>query len=237
MDYYRLTIPIPKQPWRWLRFRITTILLLIAILAISIAWWQDHQRLTSELYRIQNPVRSWGVDQVTGPPNTKGPGDISTAWASATPDGQKEWLQLEYEKSVVPTAILIHETYNPGAVVKVTHVPLWSKEQLLWEGTDPTPTTAGAGVSRIPISAGIKTGRIKVYIDSPAVPGWNEIDAVGLEYGPTKKVIWARRATASTSYGSRMYGGSGAPVWFSSVVTPRIIIQEEDESQLDIAAP
>jgi len=86
--------------------------------------------------------------------------------------------------------------------VKVTHVPLWNKERVLWEGTDPTPTTAGAGVSRLPVTAGIKTGRIKVYIDSPAVAGWNEIDAIGLEYGAGKKVIWATRATASSSYGS-----------------------------------
>jgi hypothetical protein len=40
------------------------------------------------------------------------------------------------------------------------------------------------------------------------VPGWNEIDAVGLEYGNNKQVIWAARATASSSYGS---GGATVP--------------------------
>jgi hypothetical protein len=201
MDYYRLTIPIPKQPWRWVRFRITTILLLIAILAMGIAWYRDHQRLTERLYEIQNPMTSWGVRQATGPPNTSGFGDKSTAWASSTQDGQQEWLQLEYEKSVVPTAILVHETYNPGAVFKVTHVPMWGQEQVLWEGKDPTPAGSAGGVSRLPVTTLTRTGRIKVYINSPAVSGWNEIDAVGIEYG-TKKVIWAKRATASSSYGS-----------------------------------
>jgi hypothetical protein len=141
------------------------------------------------------------VNQATGPPNTAGPGDISTAWASATQDGQQEWLLLEYEKSVVPTAILIHETYNPGAVFKVTHVPRWGKEKVLWEGTDPISIGKNGWVSHLPVTAGIRTGRIKVYINSPAVPGWNEIDAVGLEYGDDKQVIWAERATASSSYG------------------------------------
>jgi hypothetical protein len=201
VEYYRLTIPIPKQPWKWIRFRIVTILLLIAILAISLAWWRDHQRLAGELYRIQHPSTGWGVEQVTGAPNTAGPGDISTAWASSSQDDQKEWLVLEYDQSVVPVAVVVHETYNPGAVVKVSHYPRWGREQVLWEGTDPTPSTAAMGVSRLPVSAGVKTDRIKLYIDSPAVPGWNEIDAVGLELA-NGDVIWAESAAASSAFGS-----------------------------------
>jgi hypothetical protein len=213
MEYYRLTIPIPKRPWQWIRFRISTVLLLVVILALILAWRRDHQQLAEKLYQMQNPVTGWSVHQVTGPPNTSGPGDISTAWASATQDDQQEWLQLDYDDSVVPTAILVHETYNPGAVFKVTHVPWLGTEQVLWEGTDPTLVAAGGGVSRLPVAAGIRTGRIKVYINSPAVPGWNEIDAVGLEYGKNKQVIWAQRATASSSY------GGGAAV--SAMSTPR----------------
>jgi hypothetical protein len=109
---------------------------------------------------------------------------------------------LEYEKSVTPTAIVIHETHNPGAVYKVTHLPKWGKERILWEGTDPTATSIRGGVSRLPLTGKIRTGRIKVYINSPAVPGYNEIDAVGLEYGKGE-VIWVKRASASSSYGDR----------------------------------
>jgi hypothetical protein len=202
VDYWRLTIPIPKQPWLWLRFRIITILLLIAIAALSLAWWRDHQLLSMQIYQLTHPNTGWDTSQATGPPNTTGPGDITTAWASATPDGQQEWLILEYNSSVVPKAILVHETYNPGAVVKASHVPRWGKEQVLWEGTDPTPTSAGAGVSRLPVTTSVRTGRIKLYIDSPAVAGWNEIDAVGLEFG-NGQVIWAETAAASSSYGNR----------------------------------
>jgi hypothetical protein len=110
----------------------------------------------------------------------------------------------------VPTAILIHETYNPGAVVKVTHVPYWGKEKVLWEGTDPTAVGSQGGVSRLPITASIKTGHIKVYIDSPAVPGWNEIDAVGLEYG-NKQVIWATDVKTSSYYGDQWQNGPYGP--------------------------
>ena len=60
MDYYRLTIPIPKQPWRWIRFRITTILLLVAILAMGLAWHRDHQRLTAATVRHSEPAHRHG---------------------------------------------------------------------------------------------------------------------------------------------------------------------------------
>ena len=69
---------------------------------------------------------------------------------------------------------------------------------------------ASGGVSRLPISAGFKTGHIKLYIDSPAVPGWNEIDAVGIE-DANKKVIWASKAKASSTYGSGWPQNSGRP--------------------------
>jgi len=39
----------------------------------------------------------------------------------------------------------------------------------------------------------------KIYVDSRGVPGWNEIDAVGLE-DKDKQVIWATEATASSTY-------------------------------------
>jgi hypothetical protein len=209
MEYYDLKIKIPKRPLQLLKFRISTILLLTAILALVLAWRRDHNRLAAQLYKIHNPSAAWGVNQVTGPPNTTGLGDIATAWASATPDDSPEWLELEYDKSVVPTAILVYETYNPGAVVRVTHVPYWGREKTLWEGQD--PVGANGGVSRLPVSAGIKTGHIKVYIDSPTIPGWNEVDAVGLEYG-NKEVVWATKATASSSWPSQaapFYGPAG----------------------------
>jgi hypothetical protein len=119
---------------------------------------------------------------------------------------------LEYDETVVPKAIVVHANHNPGAVCRVTTYPRIGREKTLWEGVDPTPITAPSGVSRLPATEGIKTNRIKVYMDSPAVPDWNVIDAVGLIHGADDKVIWAARATASSSYGERNqsnWGSSG----------------------------
>jgi hypothetical protein len=200
MDWGRATSVVPKFNFRWCRFSLQSFLLVVVIVSIALAWWRDHRRLVAEIEAIRNPKRSWDTSQVLGPPDTPGAGDISTAWASTTPDGQQEWLLLEYESSVRPTAVVIHETYNPGAVTKVSAFTSFGNEVVLWSGTDPTPPTSPRGVSLIPVPGDFRTWRIKVYIDSPTFPGWNEIDAVGLQ-DKSGETQWASRAYASTSYG------------------------------------
>jgi hypothetical protein len=146
--------------------------------------------------------RSWGPEQATGAPDTREAGDLATAWASATPDGQEEWLLLEYAEAVVPAAVLVHETFNPGAVYRVTFFDAAGQEVEAWRRTDPTPREAGMGLSVIPAAANVATKRVKIYLSSPGVPGWNEIDAVGLldRFG---NVQWAVRAQASSTYAER----------------------------------
>jgi hypothetical protein len=146
------------------------------------------------------PKRAWGPEQAEGPPDTEGAGDATTAWASQTAEGQKEWLICEYELAVLPTAVVVHENDAPGAVEKVSVFDEDGKEFEVWTGTDPTPRTAGRGTSVIPIKTDFKIKKVKIYLDSPAVPGWNEIDAVGLK--AKDETQWAMNVTASTTYAS-----------------------------------
>jgi hypothetical protein len=82
-------------------------------------------------------------------------------------------------------------------------------ETELWKGVDPTPVTAAMGRSIIPIPQGTWTRRIKIYLDSAAVPGWNEIDAVAM-HDRDGSIQWARNAWASTSFGENRE----MPRWF-----------------------
>jgi hypothetical protein len=152
-----------------------------------------------DLASVQRPKRDWGPEQATGEPDTNMAGDIVTAWASQSPDGQDEWLMLQYEDFVQPAAVLVYETYNPGALVRVTAFKPDGEEVELWKGVDPTAPDAGMGVSEIPVKVDFKTNRVKLYIDSTNFPGWNEIDAVGLR-DKGKKMHWAIAADASSTY-------------------------------------
>ncbi|MEX0611993.1 MAG: hypothetical protein WD229_07720, partial [Pirellulales bacterium] len=76
--------------------------------------------LPCEATPASHSKRPWGPEQATGAPDTLQAGDHSTAWASRTADGQAEWLAVTYDQPVDAVAIIIHETYNPGAIHKVT---------------------------------------------------------------------------------------------------------------------
>lgn len=98
--------------------------------------------------------------------------------------------------------MLIYETFNPGAVDRVTAYDANGQEVELWSGADPTPAGKDKGISVIPLHPEFDVSRIRIYLDSPKVPGWNEIDAVGL-LDATGKTHWATGATASSTYADR----------------------------------
>ncbi len=151
-----------------------------------------------------NGGRSWGPEQATGAPDTPRAGDLTTAWASRTPDSAPEWLQLEYERAVPVAAVRVYETYNPGAVCRATAVADDGAEVTLWEGQD--TTTQAPGVLQVGAATPVTARRIKVYLDSPKVRGWNEIDAVEL-VGKDGSRQWARAATASSTYAEQAAQG------------------------------
>src|SRR5262249_42186186 len=106
-------------------------------------YWYIWRDLTS----TPKVKRDWGPEQATGEPDTPEAGDIVTAWASLTPDAQDEWLMLEYAEPVIPRAVMIYETFNPGAVNKVTAFKLDGTEVEVWQGKDPTSPEEPMGVS------------------------------------------------------------------------------------------
>ncbi len=143
--------------------------------------------------------RSWGPEQAEGEPDTLMAGDMSTAWASRTQDDQDEWLLVEYPEPITVKEVVIHETYNPGALYRVTAFKLTGEEVEVWKGKDPTTPDKDQGVSIVPCKGSFKTNRIKIFLKSTAVPGWNEIDAVGVR-NADKKTTWASAVEASSTF-------------------------------------
>ena len=79
----------------------------------------------------------------------------------------------------------------------------------IWSGIDPTPPVAGRGISTFSLAKPVRTRRIKLYLDSGAFPGWNEIDAISIR-DAQGRARWASAAWASSSYGRNR----AAPSWF-----------------------
>lgn len=141
---------------------------------------------------------AWSVLQVIGPPDTMSDGDHSTAWAPAQQDGGAEWLVTEFAQPVEVVQVVVRETCGPGCITKITTVTDAGTEVTLWQGTPPKNASPSNTVFNIP--PGTTTGRIKVYLDTSLVAGWNEIDAVQL-VGRDGSRQWAKNASASSSYG------------------------------------
>ncbi len=187
--------------------------------------------------------RAWGPEQVLGKPDTPGAGDIQTAWASRTQDGQEEWLEVEFAEAVEPASVVIHETYNPGAAFKITAYSDSGMGAELWSGKDPTEIGAARGVSEIKFDTGFKTKRLRVHFKSAEVPGWNEIDAIGMK-DADGKTQWAIRVKASSSYASDRQPDEGPLPGEAAVrgggrfmlggIAPRIIIGEGEEEEVKV---
>jgi hypothetical protein len=142
--------------------------------------------------------RAWGQEQACGPPDSPTGGDVHTAWAPATADGQNEWLELSYAEPVHPIAVLIFETCGLGAISQIEFADDAGNWETVW-GDDPKSAGGRMRIVNASVETDIATRRVRVSILSTMVPDWNEIDAVGLldERG---KVHWALSAIASSSY-------------------------------------
>lgn len=151
--------------------------------------------------------RAWGPEQATGAPNSPAfLGDHPTAWASLTEDRQDEWLLLSYEKSVPVSAILVYESYNPGALRQIDQVS-GERVYTLWKSRDPVQVSKdGRYVARIELKQPITLSQIRLEIKSTEIRGWNEIDAVGLEESGGM-IHWAIRAESSSTYAEPNPGG------------------------------
>jgi|GEM_PF-5042759 len=113
----------------------------------SVRQWASGAEATS-----QYNSTTWSAMQATGAPDTPACGDFTTAWASATSTGQDS-LTLTYDTPVLPSAINVYQSYNPGAITHVEVLPADGAPAItVFEGVD--PTTACPGVFTVYVGGG-----------------------------------------------------------------------------------
>jgi hypothetical protein len=145
------------------------------------------------------PKRNWGPEQALGPPDTERESDAITAWTSLETDAGPEWLAVGFNQPVEVAQIRIRESYNAGAISKVT-TTVHGAEVVLWEGNSARGRAPRDFLVNAP--AGITASSVIIHLDTTRVPGWNEIDAVEL-VGRDGSRQWASSANASSTYADR----------------------------------
>jgi hypothetical protein len=125
---------------------------------------------------------SWSAAHVLGPPDVfPANGDQPNAWASREADAGVEYIEVGFAEARRVSGVDLYETYNPGAVTRVEVITADGQSRPVYEGS--AAPLAQPAIRRhlafactdSPIVA------VRVTLDSKAVPGWNEIDAIGAE--------------------------------------------------------
>jgi hypothetical protein len=210
---------IEKQSTRWwtryFRFSVGSLIWMSVLVAITMLWIRDRNLLAKQQaqqtsmfgYRQQS---GWSIDQILAEPDTRGFGDLPTAWTTTGPDSGEQWVVVEFAKTMPVTSIDIHETHGPGAVIKLSSVSMTGAESTIWTGTDPLASAnVKGGVSTISLQQPVSTRRIKIVLDTNLVGGWNEIDAVAIVDAKGNKQ-WVSQSWASNSFGKNR----SLPSWF-----------------------
>jgi hypothetical protein len=126
--------------------------------------------------------QTYSAAQALGPPNTyPAYGDLPTAWASLTADDQREFLILGYDTPNVINFVNVYETLSPGALDMVAvKNPGTGGFEVVWAGTAaPAPPVARIVTAHFPVTQ-FPVREVLFQFNSPAVPGWNEIDAAAI---------------------------------------------------------
>jgi hypothetical protein len=167
----------------------------------------------SSVTRFANSVKSFssqyaGSDyssaQVLSSPNVFPSYALSNnAWMSASTDGQREYLVLGFANPGKINFIDIFETANPGAVDSVfVKNPATGLFELVYTSTAvAAPQTARKNHISF-TETSFDVAEIRIAINSPAVPGYNAIDAVGIGKetipGTFSSYLWSGGGTGQT---------------------------------------
>jgi hypothetical protein len=143
-------------------------------------------------------ARAWGPEQAVGAPDTMTAGDQRTAWAPANADGGVEWLEAEFADPADLAQVVVRQTCNPGTITKVVAITDTGAEVPIWQGEDPSK---GQRLADTPfaVPAGVNARKVKIFLDTSKMPGWEEIDAIKI-VGRDGSQQWANSVNASSTY-------------------------------------
>lgn len=133
-------------------------------------------------YSSQWTPTNWSASRALGPENVYPDyGTNVNAWASLTADGQREFLVLGFDTTQLVTLIEIFETRSPGAIDTV-YLRSRGRWVEVYTGTAEEPDVPDeARIFTVPVSPPVyEVDAIRIAINSPAIAGWNEIDAVAI---------------------------------------------------------
>ncbi len=149
---------------------------------MSFEWTQNASTVLG--FSSEYTSTSWSASKVLGPPNVyPNCGDNAEAWASASAEGMREWLEVKYSFTAHVNRVTIYQTIAPGAVdtvyVRNVGTGAWIKVFERTASATPCPQSSALEINFTETTYDVDA--VRVAINSPAVSYWNEIDAITIQ--------------------------------------------------------
>ena len=120
----------------------------------------------------------YAAAQVLGEPNVPGCSDHGRAWTTTSANAGKEYVRVRFANPVWFPEIGVHESHSVGAIRKII---LWDAEGDGIEYDVQDPLSKCPGVAEFQFDEYTKpVNELTIVLDTRAVSGWNEIDAISL---------------------------------------------------------
>jgi hypothetical protein len=195
----------PRRPWFRFQFSLATVLWLMLVVGMGVAWWNDRREFDQRLRKLEGTYAPtvepmWSAADILGAPDDP-TGMGGKSWCPLASQG-KDWVEVGFDWGVPAATIDVYETYSVGCVTELLVVDGSGNETSIWKGTDPTPPAMRTGLFQVPVPKSIKAvQRVKICQDSTAGgASWPCIDAVGLTTS-SGKTTWATSSQCSSVYG------------------------------------
>jgi subtilase family serine protease len=140
-------------------------------------------------FSSQYSVDRWSANQILGGPDTYPHyGDLSTAWAMESENNQRDYIELHFSNPQPVEAVAVYETFNPGAIDTIyVKNPLTGAWVVEWSGTAHPLANPMSRIFTVSFPrTSFNVSEVRIAINSMAVQGWNEYDAVGLMSSSTQ---------------------------------------------------
>lgn len=108
-------------------------------------------------------------------------GDTKAAWSPAGADTNgDEWIKVGFEKPMKIKQVSIGENHNPGAIIRVFAYDSTDTEHLINDNVNDVPKMPGRMWNIVIPQTSYSVYAIKIVLSPSRVPGYNQIDAIGI---------------------------------------------------------
>ncbi|GAB4400085.1 MAG: hypothetical protein OHK0053_21240 [Microscillaceae bacterium] len=160
-----------------------TLSLALAQTSPKVQWASKVLGVSSEFINLDKPQSNqYRGNQVIGKPNKlPAVGQSQCAWSPKSPDNPMgEWIKVGFDEPMAIEQVVVAENYNPGAITQILVYDLDDKEHLVYKNFNVGPLSIEGRMFPIFVKTDFMVQAVKVILSTSKVPGYNQIDAIGI---------------------------------------------------------